>query len=246
MDIFKEKNIGVYVVHAPVGYETAGKYVIKLFAKHGIDFVFVNENLLPINEEQAIQKYFVPEIREIVTRGGIFCSLSHIACYEQLIKDEYKYAIIFEDDPCFLGDFNKDIVKIINEMESLPESFMISLENSTLEFPPRKSLIKGKHIYPAAHGRCAGAYIIDKQSAINMLESTKVSPAHLIIDWWHNDLHNRGIIQHYWAHKPLVEQASLNGKAVAAKSCKKGGWRRRISWILQKFYKSNILRYFRN
>ncbi len=138
------------------------------------------------------------------------------------------------------------MVKVIDEMINLPPAFFNFIGNSALKYPSDKSLVKGKHIYPAPYGRCAGAYIIDKQAAVNMLESIKTCAVNNLIDLWHNDLHNRGIISHYWAHKPLVEQGSFNGKIPSCRFSKKERIKRRISWAYQKFYKTHILRHFRN
>ena len=66
-----------------------------------------------------------------------------------------------------------------------------------------------------------------------------------VIDWWHNDMIDRKIIKMYWAHPPLTEQGSFNGKLNSSISIRNNGQIRRFRWLFQKFYKMYILRIFR-
>ena len=232
----------VYIVHGITGYEEREKYLNSILRNLDLDFRFVTESTDKDLNERWISQYFTPNVREVLTNGKIFCTLVHILCYEMILKSNKRYAIIFENDVCFLGNFVKDIKNIIQEANSLHSGFLISLENSTLRFPSLKETKKGKFLYPAETGRCAGAYIVDREAVKNMLNSLKTTKCYQEIDWWHNGLINEGIVKMYWAHPPLIEQGSFNGKYTSSIATRADGWIRGFRWKFQKFYKRYVYR----
>jgi glycosyl transferase family 25 len=232
---------GVYVVHAPYGFEQRELWVKELFKRYDLPFEFVSEEDSPLPLQELTANYFPPNIRETLSKGVVLCTLSHFVCYEKIVREKHGLSLIFEDDPCFLKDFHKRIEKITNEARNLKKGFIISLENTTLEFPSWRKITKGKYLYQAARGRCAGAYLVDLKGASAMLESAKKEKCVKAIDIWHNKILQKGEIDMYWSHPPLVEQASHNGKmnSLIQQS------RSRTQWLVQKFYKMYILRWFR-
>ena len=239
-----EKNIGidhVYVVHAPTGYE---KHAIRLNdvlkGKFGFEY-----SLLEKDSDELIPRYFIPDIRKVLSKGIIMCTLNHILFYESMTKNKDKIALILEDDPFFDRHFVDKLAAAVKETETLPKGFFISLENSTLEYPSYKTLEKGKYLYEADHGRCAGAYLLDGTAAENILERLRTKKCETTIDHWHNILIRENVFKMYWAHPTMVEQGSLNGKMSSVNSTKTQGTIRRLKWLSQKYYKSRILRYFR-
>lgn len=90
----------------------------------------------------------------------------------------------------------------------------------------------------------AGAYLIDLTAARNMLAYLHTHKCAEVIDWWHNTLIKEGIVTMYWAHPPLVEQGSHNGRLNASISSKPQSTLRVVSWQVQKFYKVTIRRFF--
>ncbi len=247
MSINKQIGIdGIYVVHGIKGYDEREKLLIKLLRdQYNMDFNFITESTDAYINEKWIKKYFIQDIKEILSSGALFCTLVHILCYQKIVAKNNKYAIIFENDVCFLGDFTHKIKPVIKESDTLVKGFIISLENSTLRFPSWKKIKKGKLLYEASAGRCAGAYLIDQQGALNILEDLKKNKCKEVIDWWHNDLINRKIIKMYWAHPPLAEQGSFNGKLPSTIAIRSKGNIRTFRWNLQKFYKMYLLRWFR-
>lgn len=237
---------GMYVVHGITGYEEREKMLNKLLKEdHGFDFEFVKESEDHEQNKKWIQKYFAEGIRQKLSKGALFCTLVHIQCYEKIVAANDKLAIIFENDICFLGDFVKKMKPIIEEAKQLPEGFMISLENSTLRFPSFKKTKKGKYLYEADFGRCAGAYMIDQKGAQAILDHVKKQKCDKVIDWWHNDLIKEGVLKMYWAHPPVAEQGSMNGRLPSSISKRSRGNWRTMKWNLQKFYKMRILRLLR-
>jgi glycosyl transferase family 25 len=245
MSINKQIGIGhIYVVHALKGYEEQEQRLIKIFKAYGLDFEFVTDGDTSTWKQEQIDHYFIPGIKEQLKPGILSCTLNHILCYERMIKNNDKYALIFENDPFFLGDFIQKLKRIIVEADTLEPGFIISLENTSLEFPSFRETKKGKYLYPANRGRCAGAYLVDQAAAERILENVKGYKCDTVIDWWHNSLIQRGVVKMYWAHPALTEQGSHNGKMVSNISFRSQGGIRRLKWLLQKNYKLYIRRLF--
>jgi glycosyl transferase family 25 len=238
---------GIYIVHGITGYESRETYLNDLLHKqYGLEYELVTESRDSAENEAWISQYFRENIRSILPKGALFCTLVHILIYEKIIRENHKFAVIFENDVCFIGsDFVEKIGLVAKEAAGLEEGFIISLENSTLLFPPWKEVRKDKLLYEAAKGRCAGAYLIDRKAAEIMLNDIKTDKCARVIDWWHNDMIDRGVIKMYWAHPPLTEQGSFNGVHSSSISIRGVGGVRRFRWLCQKFVKTYITRWFR-
>ena len=240
------QSTNIYVVHAVTGFEAREKSINDLLhKKHQLKFQYVTESASSSENDKWISDFFVPGIKNRISKGAIFCTLVHLLIYERFLKSQEKYAIIFENDICFLKPFSKNINKVIDEASTLPEGFIISLENSTLRFPSWRKVKKDKYVYEASRCRCAGAYLIDRAAALTMLEDAKINKCDRVIDWWHDDLIKREKVKIYWAHPPLTEQGSSSGKVASSSSGNQAGNLLYFRWTMQKFYKMYILRWFR-
>lgn len=235
---------GVYVVHALHNYEHHEKWITKLFNKHKIDFEFVSDGDPSTFTPELLNKYFITDIDKTLTKGITSCALNHFYSLERVIERKNSYAIIFEDDVIFLGDFKKKIHRIWNQVEKLEPGFIISLENMPLTFPSFWQTKKGKFLYPATQGRMAAAYLIDMKAAEAMLANLQIDKCDLPLDWWHNKLIDKGVIKMYWAHPPLVEQGSHNGMTFGSISSRNKSTFRKFKWLCQKTYKYSIRRLF--
>ena len=238
---------GIYVVHGISGYESREIMLDNVLHKQfGLPYELVTESRDTLENEALIRKYFKADILKVLNKGALYCTLVHILIYEKIIQNNNQFALIFENDVCFIGkDFIEKIALVVNEVKQLEEGFIISIENTTLEFPSWKIVKKGKYLYEALSGRCAGAYLIDKKAAEIMIKDAIEQKCGKVIDWWHNDMIDRKIIKMYWAHPPLTEQGSFNGKLNSSISIRNNGQIRRFRWLFQKFYKMYILRIFR-
>jgi glycosyl transferase family 25 len=246
-----EKKIGIdhiYVVHALQGHAAAEKRKRLediLGGRYGMDFEFASDGDPSKWTEEMIYTYFSSDIREKLSRGAISCALNHILLYERMVERGDQLALVFEDDAFFINRFEKRIADMVKEACQLEPGFIVSLENSTLKFPSRKQMQKGKFLYPAQTGRCAGAYLVDQTAARDMLDVLKTNKCTKVIDWWHSEITEQGVIKMYWAHPPVVEQGSHNGKMHSNLSSTAQSLFRRVSWILQKYYKTYFLRLFK-
>lgn len=236
---------GIYVVHAKRGYEIHENHVNTLFKEHGLEHVFMTDGDPSLFTEELLNRYFTPTIKEKLSTGVLSCTLNHILCYEAVIKNNNRYALIFENDPFFTGDFTKQISRIVEEANTLEPGFIISLENTSLRFPPYKLVNKKQLLYPAVQGRCAGAYLIDNKAAKQMLSDLQVHKCNEVIDWWHNTLIRTNVIKMYWAYPAITEQGSHNGLLSSTISTKERSTKRRIKWVIQRFYKTYMLHFLK-
>lgn len=242
----KETGIeGIYVIHAKSGYELHEERINRLFPEMGMKHEFMTDGDISNFTPELLGKYFTPEISSVLSKGALSCTLNHILSYEKIVENRNRFALVFENDPFFLGDFNPAITAVVKEAESLEPGFIISLENSTLRFPLYKTTRKDKLIYEATDGRCAGAYLMDYRAAEMILKDLKTTKCSRVIDWWHNSMIDRNVIRIYWAHPALTEQGSHNGLMSCPLSTNKKNLARRIKWVSQKFYKTHLLRYFK-
>jgi glycosyl transferase family 25 len=235
----------IYVIHAKKGYELHEKRINELFGSLGLKYEFITDGDPSYMTDLHLEKYFCAGVREKMSVGTLSCTLNHILSYERMVQNKDRLAIILENDPFLLGDFVTTVSKIANEAMTLNDGILVSLENSILKFPSFWQTKKGKYLYKAKCGRFAGAYLVNQQGAQNMLEYLKIKKCARIIDWWHNEMIDNKIIDMYWAHPPVSEQGSHNGKTSAMISSKKKGKMRRLRWLLQKYYKMYWLRLFK-
>ncbi len=237
----------IYIVHGISGYEAREPLMKELLlTQHGLEYELVTESADQVENDAWLEKYFEPEIKKNLQKGSTYCTLVHFRIYEKILSNNDRFAIIFENDICFIGKkFLENIALVAQEAEQLEEGFIISLENSTLLFPPWRNVKKGKFLYRATKGRCAGAYLIDRKAAQIMLDDLKINKCHVVIDWWHNIMVQKGALKMYWAHPPLTEQGSFNGTLASSISIRNNGTIRRFRWLSQKFVKMYITRLFR-
>jgi glycosyl transferase family 25 len=234
----------IYIIHALKGYEFHEKRIRQLFPELGLKFEFITEGDQAHFSQPLLEKYFTPGFINRTPGGALSCTLNHILACERAVLMKHRYTIILENDPFFIGNFQKKLNRLVTEIGHLDKGFIISLENTTLRFPSFWQIKKQKYLYRAKVSRMAGAYIIDHTGASAILKDLEQNKCDTIVDWWHIDLINRGIIKMFWAHPPLVEQGSHNGKLCSTISSKPKSFRRRISWLCQKFYKSVFKRLF--
>ncbi len=236
---------GIYIVHALKGYELHEQRINRIFGEMKLEYEFVTDGSPCFFSDTLLNAYFCPEINSILSPGVLSCTLNHILCYERIVKNGNKYALIFEDDPVFFGDFIPQIENVAIEANSLPPGFIISLENTALKFPDYRETKKGKFLYEATHGRCAGAYLIDLQGAKNALDNLRTKKCRQVVDWWHNTLIADNVVRMYWAYPAFVEQGSINGQMFSTNSSRQKSLTRRLRWLSHKYYKTYIYRYIK-
>lgn len=217
--------------------------VEKIFFSLGLSFQFVMDGDIGNFTKPMLSEYFAEGIENSIRQSAISCTLNHFLCYKKIIDEQIALALVFEDDLFLLGDFKKRISKIVEEAYLLEPGFLVSLENSTLEFPRMRNVRKNKWLYPAQTQRCTGGYIIDLIGATICINQLKKKKCDTIVDLWHTRLVQQQLVKMYWAHPPIVEQGSHNGK-MPSTIYDRGKKFRRTRWVFQKIYKMYIRRLF--
>jgi len=83
-------------------------YIYLLMKKHGISFTFIIVDRIP----KEIHKNICEKESSKITRGELGCCLSHLWCLNDIIKNKYENAIIFEDDIILHKDFINRLLSI--------------------------------------------------------------------------------------------------------------------------------------
>lgn len=234
----------IFVIHALNGYEANRKLVETSMAEQNLAYEFVFDGDVSKFPEINLEDYFTKDFIGYLRKGSLSCCLNHLKAIEKIVERKLEYAIIFEDDPVFLGNFNEKFAKIWPEIIALQPGFIISLENTSLRFPSFWDIKKGKHLYRATVGRMAGAYLLDYAAAKAIVDDLKTNKCFRQIDWWHIEMVNKGLVRMYWAHPALTEQASHNGMLSATISSKKKTFSRRTLWLIKRFFHTKIRRLF--
>jgi len=183
----------------------------------------------------------------------ISCTYKHLLSYKKVIAGSDEVALVLEDDINLSSNFDAMLGKLMAEIkERKLSNFLISLEDSMHEYIPRSKRIKGQLIYPADHGRTAGAYLIDKKGAMGIWDEVNECKVTAPTDWFHNICVKKKRLGIYWSQPTIAIQGSLNGQMNSHLSGQEGtldrienaSILRVLSVKLQRFYKK-ILYEFR-
>jgi len=200
--------------------------------------LFIHKGDLNSINNEVLNKYFGGELKTL--SPAVSCAYKHILAYSEFINDvNTDYALILEDDIFFYQNFSEKIEKIIDEIKlNKIENFIISLEDSNLKYVKGSEIKKNKTLYKKSAGRMAGAYLIDKVAAKNMINEIENNKCNLAIDWFHNYCSDNNLLDIYWAHPALAIQGSLNGKIKSLIDNKQFGlikiWKFKISKLYKK------------
>lgn len=104
----------------------------------------------------------------------IGCTLSHRRCYRKLLESEEEYALILEDDVCFLDPANVETIlfRIIEKMKK-EKACVVTLARHYLYYPLVLYKVNNYAIYriSQAYGTCA--YLINRKAARTLLLTPK-------------------------------------------------------------------------
>ena len=204
----------------------------------GLDYEFVNEG----TDEQHIQALldrFMKDGREQLHRRipRALCTLSHFLAYERIVNDGLEGALVMEDDIALSRDFVARFEQSIAEYREhyADKPVIISYEDSALRFVPRSQREKGRMLYPAKKGRMAGCYFINCHAAKGVLQQLVQERCDLAIDWYHNDLIDKGVLQCLWCQPTIATQGTFSG--AFRSSLVNDGHFVHLRWLFKKNYK---------
>ena len=226
-----------FVIH-PDRLKERGEHIDRMMKGLGMEYEFVNEG----HSDEKIQAYldlYMTDGRENLHQRTprALCTVSHFLAYEKIVAEGLEGALVLEDDIALDKDFVPHFEQSINEYREhySDKSILISYEDSSLRFIPRSQREKGRMLYPAEKGRMAGAYYINNRAAKAILDQLQKERCDLAIDWYHNDLINKGLIECLWCQPTIATQGTFSGafssSLVKDPSCM------RIRWIFKRNYK---------
>ncbi|HEX2935263.1 MAG TPA: glycosyltransferase family 25 protein [Bacteroidales bacterium] len=218
-------------------------HMLDLIAKNEClnDYYFIHDGDLDAISDEILTQYFDGELKELSSM--VSCAYKHILAYQYVLDNNLEFALILEDDIYLHKGFCVKLNNIVNEVRTRQLSnFIISLEDSILQYVKGSELEKNKLLYKKPLGRTAGAYIIDKMGAQSLLQELYANKCHRPIDWFHNDCSLNELINIYWAHPVIATQGSLNGKIPSLIDKKKTGHFRIIGFRLSQIYKTILYR----
>ena len=93
------------------------------------------------------------------------------------------------------------------------EPIIISYEDSSLQFIPRSSRVKGQWLYNAPHGRVRfnGAQYINQKAAKVVWNEVMTNKCYIASDHYYVHLYGKGLIKYLWAEPSLATQGSFVG-----------------------------------
>jgi glycosyl transferase family 25 len=229
----------VFVIHVR-GNNVREAYITNELKRHGIDFEFVSDGNIEDLSPDIMRDFFDGPLKNDLPATS--CAYKHLLACKKMLDSDIPFALILEDDIELSGSFEDTFNKSIAQAHAMRlQGYLISYENSGHKYIARSERRPGKTLYPKPHGRCAGAYLIDKCAAEKILRYTMSEKCRHPIDWHHNELADKGLLKIYWCHPAITEQQSHNGKLPSLLDGKKRGILRRISYASQKLYKRIIL-----
>uniref|UniRef100_T1JHI5 Glycosyl transferase family 25 domain-containing protein n=1 Tax=Strigamia maritima TaxID=126957 RepID=T1JHI5_STRMM len=79
----------------------------------------LNETFLKSKGIHMLPQYEDPYHKRPLTMGEIGCFLSHYKIWEEVVEEQYRAVIVFEDDIQFEPYFRKKVNRMMKEMQSL-------------------------------------------------------------------------------------------------------------------------------
>jgi GR25 family glycosyltransferase involved in LPS biosynthesis len=224
-----------YVVHVR-GNTQREQLVRRELAKAGLKPHFILEGNREDLSQELLRTWFSGKFQEPSPDSS--CVYKHFKAYERLLESQDSHALVFEDDILLYQDFADMLERVQTEIQQRGLcGYLISLEDSALRYVAGRKRRKDQVLYREAHGRMAGAILIDRLAAEALLQRASQVKCATPVDWFHNAAADAGQIQIYWLHPPICVQASHNGALKSILDDKTAGSWRKVSFTLQRWYK---------
>ena len=215
-------NIQYYLIHG-VDISRAPR-MLNEFNKWGIDSEKVkwllspNKNeLTPELKKQIVSNIpsyscgvYMPENGLQLTNGQISCSFKHYLALKDIVKNNYKYSVIMEDNIEFTENIPNRVNIYIKQLNELYPEWDIIFDSNwkkyTENITTENIYVYPKNIYINTndHGgtRCAHFYLLTLECAKKLVNS--YLPLNNAPDWRLNDLFREHNIKCYWAEPSIV------------------------------------------
>jgi glycosyl transferase family 25 len=236
--------VKTYIINVSTN-EQRRNHMLRLVREHAClsNYQFVHDGDIAAISEATFVQHFGGKHKSI--NGAVSCAYKHILAYRDMLKSENAaYFLVLEDDIFLHEHFCERLQKIIDEIKQRKLcNFLVSLEESSLEYVKGSELRKNILLYQKNHGRMTGAYLVDRQAASNMLAEIDQNKCNEPIDWFHNNCAVNKLISIYWAQPTVAVQGSLNGQLESLIDQKDSGKLKIVQFKVNRFYKRILYRF---
>ena len=180
-------------------------YVQKVVSKYNIDLHWILDYDKEVLDEVELSKQF-PDLfsdknGQKLSKAEISLVMKHYTAFNDVIQNNFKNVVVFEDDIILCDDFDVKLNKYINQ---LPIDYDILWIGTccNLHVP---QINPSLNVYLHRHGsRCTHAYVISQQGCKKLLNyfHTIYQP----IDWYFNNAVRTLNMNNYWAEPALSIQ----------------------------------------
>jgi glycosyl transferase family 25 len=147
-------------------------------------------------------KYDASILNRKLTKGEISVASSHVKIYKDILKKNYNFCLIIEDDAIFLDNFLESLENVMIESLEFDLIFLSSCCNL------RKFKNSNKFLYESDLSRCVTGYIVNSKNLHKIIEYS--SPISTAIDTNYNIIKNKLGLKYAWCEPPIINQGSEN------------------------------------
>jgi glycosyl transferase family 25 len=229
-----------YIIHVSDATEREAHIKSQIENKK-LNYQFINDGDKKDLSESILNKYFKGPLHQ--RSAAASCAYKHILAYENMIANNIDLALVLEDDIFLSDDFTDLLNKAILEIRQRNlKNFIVSLEDSSLQYVRGSERKKNQLLYKNIYGRMTGAYLVDLVAVIKMMNEIEKNKCGDNIDWFHNRSSEKGMINMYWIHPTIATQGSLTGSIASLIDDKPFGVFRIFAFQLEKRYKKVLWR----
>lgn len=157
---------------------------------------------------EVLNKYFSGNT---LTPAQQSCALKHIATLEKIAMNDYRFALVLEDDAVFSKNLKLGIHRALEQSEHFPGDKVLYIGSGGNFFTPKSQRKPGQYLYPGNRVRFADSYILDSATAQKRLDWINNHKISAPIDNQFEAMDKALGIQTLWLEDPVVEQGSKNG-----------------------------------
>lgn len=195
----------IYVVHLESLVDRK-KYLDSILPNFNIPFEYYISNGETdkeiLNNVDSYYKFDVSVLNRRLSDGEICVAATHIKIYNDILKNNYNYCLIIEDDAIFSENFYEKLIKIMEEKEDYDLIFLSSCCDL------HKTKTSDKFLYNSEKSRCVSGYVLNRKKLERMIEL--FSPISTTIDENFNFIKNKMDIKYAWCEPTVINQGSEN------------------------------------
>lgn len=233
--------MNTFIIHATHLTEREA-HIRKQLDAFGMDYEFVTSYDKEQLTDEVKAEWFCRDIH--LRPSEMSCAMKHVQACREIVERELQGALILEDDIVLHKDFKDVLCKSLRELGRLSEgAYLLSYEDSTLQFVPRSAREKGKILYEGSSIRCLGAYYLTRLGAKAVLEALSKRKIDCPIDFFYQGLLNENALKTLWCHPCTATQGSCMGLFASSLRQRKHRLMQE-RWFVKLWYKQ-LLYFFR-